>query len=127
MTDSDNPTALNTAPTAGETKVVQTSGATSRPEVSASTIARMMGLATVNELALLEGKIDLLSTRITAMTAKLDRIAASVNGMPSGSDLERIDVQIGSLKSLIKEALVGIVSGAEAKSPAGTTGAAAGK
>jgi hypothetical protein len=75
-------------------------------EISAATIGRMMGLATVSEVKLLEGKMDLLSTKISAITAKLDRLIATANHFPTGSDLERIDVQIGSLKNLLKEGFV---------------------
>jgi len=79
-------------------------------EVSASTIGRMMGLATVAELRLLEGKIDLLTSKLTAITVKLDKLQSTTANFPSGSDLERIDIQIGSLKNLIKEAITGTIN-----------------
>ena len=76
-------------------------------EISAATIGRLMGLATSGELKLLEGKLDLISTKFTALQVKLDKLIATANGFPTGSDLERIDVQVGSLKNLIKELLGG--------------------
>ncbi len=76
-------------------------------EVSAATIGRLMGLATTGDLKLLEGKMDLLSTKFSALQVKLDKLIAAANGFPTGSDLERIDVQVGSLKNLLKEMLGG--------------------
>lgn len=77
-----------------------------RREVSAATIGRMMGLVTLSEFKLVETKIDLLSTRVNALFARLDKITSLLEGTPTGSDLDRIDVQIGALKGLLKEALV---------------------
>src|SRR5437879_3974534 len=74
-------------------------------EVSASTIGRMMGLVTSSEFKLMEGRVDLLQTKITGMVMKLDKVLQILGGAPTGADLERIDVQIGSLKSLIKDML----------------------
>lgn len=98
-------------------EVVDTSAAVSkapvdapRNEVSAATIGRMMGLATVSDLKLLDSKVDLLATKISTITVKLDRAITILSGAPTGSDLERIDVQIGSLRSSIKEALEALKS-----------------
>jgi hypothetical protein len=77
-------------------------------EVSAATIGRMMGLATSTELKLLEGKIDLLSTRMGNVGAKLERLGNLVQNAPTGSDLERIDVQIGALRTMLREAVEGL-------------------
>lgn len=73
-------------------------------EVSAATVARMMGLATAAEVRMLEGKIDLLTTKLNAIGAKLDRLATLASSLAVGADLERIDVHIGSIKSVLKEA-----------------------
>ena len=54
----------------GDTKAADAA----RVEVSAPTIARMMGIATVTELKLLENRIDLLAAKVGGMTAKLDRV-----------------------------------------------------
>ena len=74
-------------------------------EVSATSIGRMMGLATSNEMALLEGKVDLLTTKFSMIVGKLDKLIAATGDFPSGSDLERIDVQIGALRKVIQDAL----------------------
>lgn len=76
-----------------------------RGEVTAQTIGRLMGVATVSDLKLLESKVDLLGSKLTLFATKLDRVVTMLNGAPTGADLERIDVQIGSLKVLIKDVL----------------------
>lgn len=81
-----------------------------RAEVSASTIGRMMGLATTAELKLVEGKLDLIATKVANLTTRMDKVLSILGTTPTGADLERIDVQIGSLKSLIKDVLAGGVS-----------------
>ena len=73
-------------------------------EVSATTVGRMLGLATGSELRLMEGKIDLLSTRVNNMTVRMEKVISTLSQAPTGSDLERIDMQIGSLRVLIREA-----------------------
>lgn len=92
---------------APETKIVVESH---KREVSATTIARMMGVATSSELEVLESKIDVVASKINAITVKVEKMQAVLNRAPSGSDLERIDVNIGSLRSLIREAMAGVQS-----------------
>lgn len=88
------------------TKIVQADLATPKPpEVSAATIGRMLGLATSGELALFESKLDLIATKLAAVTAKVERITGILNASPTGKDLERIDVQIASMRQLLKEGL----------------------
>ena len=74
-----------------------------RGDISASTIARMMGLATVSETKLVEGKIDLLATKISTLQVKIEKALSILGNVPTGADLERIDVQIGALRQLIRE------------------------
>lgn len=83
---------------------------TNKPEISGTAIARMMGVATSTEIKFLESKLDLISGRINNTGVKVDKIISQFQSLPTGSDLERIDVQIGSLKSLIRD-LTLLVSG----------------
>lgn len=83
-----------------------------RPEISGTAIARMMGVATSSELRLLEGKLDLISGRMANLGVKVDKVISQFSSLPTGSDMERIDVQIGSLKALIRD-LALLISGAE--------------
>lgn len=77
-------------------------------EVSAATIGRMMGLVTASDLKLLDSKVDLLVTKVAALTMKLDKALSLLSATPTGSDLERIDIQVGSFKSMLRESMQAI-------------------
>ena len=84
-----------------------------RGEVSAQTIARMMGLTTQSDLKLVEGKLDLLVSRLGTVNVRLERVGQTLQQTPTVNDMERIDVQIGTLRASMRElllALKGIVS-----------------
>jgi hypothetical protein len=85
-----------------------------RVEVSAATVTRMMGIATVTELRLLEGRIDLLTAKVTSVLTKVDKIISTVNALPSGSDMDRLEIQLGAIKAVMKEVLESVSSGDEA-------------
>lgn len=76
-----------------------------RAEVSAKAIGRMMGLATVSELRLLEAKIDVTNTRLEALGHKLDKCTEQLSKLPSGADQERVEVQLASIRGQLKELL----------------------
>ena len=105
----EGPIAVQTSSKTASTVVAQppsTATESGRGDVSASTIARMMGMATAAEFRVLEGKVDLLSTKVNSITGKLERISSALANAPTGSDLERIDVQISSLRTALSEAVV---------------------
>ncbi|MCB0309801.1 MAG: hypothetical protein KDD42_01120 [Bdellovibrionales bacterium] len=87
------------------------SGNGTQREVSATTIGRMMGLATYADLELITTKLDLFSTKINGMATRMEKVMEAVKGMPSGADLERIDVQIASLRTLIRDTLKQMTGG----------------
>lgn len=91
--------------TGSETSILQVSDEPNRGDISAATLGRMMGLATSGELKLLEGKIDLLSSKVNALTVRMEKVMSVISNAPSGADLERIDVQIGHLRTMIRETL----------------------
>ncbi len=74
-----------------------------RGEVSASTVARMMGLATVAEVRLMEGKVDLLGTKLNLLQVKIEKVLTLIGNVATGADLERIDVQIGALRQIMRD------------------------
>jgi len=89
-----------------------TSGEPGRTEMPVSAVARLLGVATATDLGLMEGKMDLIIGKVNALQSRMEKVLTVVNGMPSGADLERIDVQIGALKNLIKESLTGVAAAA---------------
>lgn len=90
------------------TKILQVQADPSRGEVSAATIGRMLGLATVGELNMLESKVDLMTTKMTAVGVRLDRIVSMLSAAPTGKDLERIDVQIAAMRQMLREGLAAL-------------------
>ncbi len=80
----------------------------SRVEVSAQTIARMMGIASATDLQLLEGRLDLLASRVSTMMMKVDKVLASLGTLASTGDIGRLETQIASMKSILREAVESI-------------------
>ncbi|MBX7145655.1 MAG: hypothetical protein K1X79_14485 [Oligoflexia bacterium] len=100
--------AATTVPTADPstvTKILQAQDEKGRGDVSAATIGRMLGLATSGELVMLESKMDLLATKISAVTARVERMVSILSAAPTGKDLERIDVQIAAMRQMLREGL----------------------
>lgn len=76
-----------------------------RVEVSAATVARMMGIASTSDLRVLEGRIDLLTSKVAAILTKVDRCLSMFSSVPSASDVGRLEVQLASVKSMMREVL----------------------
>jgi len=74
-----------------------------RGEMSAAALGRILGLATVNDLNIMEGKIDLLTSKLNQLIMKMEKVLNFTTKAPSGADLERIDVQVGALKAAIQD------------------------
>lgn len=82
-----------------------------RIDVSATTITRMMGIASVSELKLVETRIDLVTAKVTTVLAKFDKLMSTVNALPTGSDIDRLEIQLSSVKSVMKEVLEAVQGG----------------
>jgi hypothetical protein len=91
--------------TAAIPSAVTVNPAGGRVEVSAQTITRMMGIASSTDLKLLEGRLDLLTSKVSSMVLKLDRVLTMLGSVPTPSDIGRLEIQLGSLKSMLREAL----------------------
>jgi hypothetical protein len=81
------------------------SAESNRIEVSAVTVTRMMGIASSSDIKLLEGRVELLSAKVTSLLTKVERVMSMFSSVPSASDIDRLEIQIGTLKSLIREVL----------------------
>ena len=82
---------------------------TMKSEVSARAIGRLMGLATVSELRLLDAKLDSISSRMESVVGRVDKCMEQISKLPSGSDHERVEVQLASIRSQLKELLQHLV------------------
>jgi hypothetical protein len=80
------------------------SGAAGRMEVSAQTIARMMGIASATDLQLIEGRLDLLTSRVSTLMIKVDKLLAGLGALASVGDIGRIETQIASIKAILRDA-----------------------
>jgi hypothetical protein len=97
---------------------------TPKVDVSAGTITRMMGIASTSDVRLLEGRIDLLTAKVSGLVTKVDRVVSMFGSAPSASDIDRLEIQIGTLKALIKEVLEVISSEADNRALASERAAA---
>jgi hypothetical protein len=86
-----------------------------RIEVSAQTIARMMGIASSTEIQLLEGRLDLLASRVSTLMMKVDKVLAGLAALSTQGDIGRIETQIAGVKTLLRDATesIGSVSSTE--------------
>jgi hypothetical protein len=89
-------------------------GANPRVEVSAQTIARMMGIASSTDLQLLEGRLDLLASRVSTLMMKVDKVLAGLGALASAGDIGRLETQVASMKSILREAVESIGAAQEA-------------
>lgn len=85
-----------------------------RVEVSAQTITRMMGIASTTDLKLLEGRVDLLTSKVSSLLMKVDRVLTMFSAVPTPSDIGRLEIQLGSIKSMVREALEAITAASDA-------------
>lgn len=92
-------------------------GAAGRMEVSAQTIARMMGIASATDLQLIEGRLDLLTSRVSTLMIKVDKLLAGLGAVASVGDIGRLETQIASIKSLLRDA-TDVVGGLQPSSSA---------
>jgi hypothetical protein len=77
----------------------------SRMEVSAQTIARMMGIASATDLQLLEGRLDLLATKVSTLMIKVDKIATNLGAVASAGDVGRLETQLAAIKTMVRDAV----------------------
>jgi molecular chaperone GrpE (heat shock protein) len=94
-----------------------------RVEVSAATITRMMGIATSNDLRLLEGRVDVLTSKVASLISKFERVLANLNGLPKSSDMDRLEIQIGGIKTMLREIAGALDNPSSAKSDESKQGA----
>lgn len=97
---------------------------TGKVEVSAQTITRMMGIASTTDLKLLEGRVDLLTSKVSSLLMKVDRVLTMFSTVPTPSDISRLEIQLGSLKSMLREALEAVSTSTTKTAEADTKSAA---
>lgn len=112
-------TALSAEPKFSELKpLVDAKKAASR-DVPISTVVHLLGLPTAQQLSILEGKVDLLNTKLSSVLSKLEKMGTEISAIKADATVGRIDFQINEIKALLKRIVGGTtasVGGTEAKS-----------
>ena len=118
--------AVTPTPTPTATAAIATGTVTDAPrvEVSAATITRMMGIASTTDLRLLEGRVDLLASKVTGLLTKVDRVLSMFGSVPTSSDIGRLELQMGAVKSMLRELLESTDARGQNVQQADTKGAA---
>jgi hypothetical protein len=94
-----------------------------RGDVSVSTISTMLGLATSSDIKLLETRMEQVVQKMALLNTRLEKLMGILPNLPTGADLERIDVQIGGLKSMVREVMTTFATKAQS-SPVSSSEAA---
>ncbi len=97
------PTVLSAAPKQVAGAPAAAAADSPRVEVSAATVTRMMGIASTADLRLLEGRVDLLTSKVTGLLTKVDRVLSMFGSIPTSSDIGRLEIQVGAIKSMLRE------------------------
>ena len=92
------------------------SGERNRTEVSAQTLTRIMGIASVADIQMLEGHLEVVSSKLATLTSKTDKILAALNNVASMADISRLETQVTSIKAGIKEAAESVRSNRKSQS-----------
>ena len=111
LNDSTIPTQIIEANEKGEERpgsAISSASGPARMEVSAQTIARMMGIASATDLQLLEGRLDLLATKVSTLMMKVDKVLTGLGTVASAGDIGRLETQIAAVKSMVREAVEAI-------------------
>lgn len=101
--DSPQPTVMSSPPKQSATPAPTAAAESPRVEVSAATVTRMMGIASTADLRLLEGRVDLLTSKVTGLLTKVDRVLSMFGSIPTSSDIGRLEIQLGAVKSMLRE------------------------
>jgi len=84
----------------------------------------MMGIASTTDLRLLEGRVDLLASKVTGLLTKVDRVLSMFGSVPTSSDIGRLELQMGAVKSMLRELLESTDAKGQHVQQADTKGAA---
>ena len=87
-----------------------------RTEVSAQTLTRIMGIASIADIQMLEGHLEVITSKLATLTSKTDKILAALNNVASIADVSRLETQVLSIRASIKEAAESVRSNRKSQS-----------
>lgn len=103
------------ASSAGSAKTSEQPGvaAAAARDINIATLVHLLGISTSVEVGVIEEKVDMMSSKLTALAAKVDRLALQLEGARHDSFLERIDVQLSDIRAFLKKGVSGGAPGNE--------------
>lgn len=69
-------------------------------ELSAQSLARLLGIASTTDIAALETKLDRLLTKLSLVTTKVERISSDIEDLPD--TLEKLHTSLKQVKELVR-------------------------
>jgi hypothetical protein len=77
-------------------------------EMSVSTLVHLLGLPTAAQFSILEGRIDTLNSRISAVLAKIDRLTNQMETTKTDTLIDRLEFQLSDIRTMLKKAVMGV-------------------
>lgn len=105
---------------AGASPADRRTATTGARDVPISTVVHLLGLSTASQIAVLEDKVDALSTRVNNIAQKLERMAHDLHHAAHSNTIERLDVQVNDLRALLKRLAPKFGAAIEGEPDAGT-------
>jgi hypothetical protein len=84
-------------------------------DMNLSTFIHLLGLPTAAQMALLDSKVDVLMNKLTAMSLKLERLAADLSAVRGDAAVDRIDLQISEIRALLRRLVPAAAASGELK------------
>jgi hypothetical protein len=82
-------------------------------EVPASTIVHLLGVATQNDLSVMESKLDMLISRVATLSMKVDRLVNQLTTISNEFYVDRIDFQLSDIRQMMKKVFPSALSSPE--------------
>ena len=86
---------------AHETSALESKKMGAAGEITASTLLHLLNIPNKNEFKILEKKIDLVSSRLNSLSAKIDTIVSDISSGSLMSALTRIDEQLLAMQQKV--------------------------
>lgn len=94
-----------------DVKAMPATGAQHR-DLTVNALLHLMGLPTGSQLSVLDSKLDLVMTKLTTLSAKIDRMNSQFELLSSTSATERLEFQVSEIRSIMKKFFPQAFSGA---------------
>jgi hypothetical protein len=76
-------------------------------EMSVSTLVHLLGLPSAVQFSILEGRVEALSSRISAVLAKIDRLTNQMEATKTDTLIDRLEFQLSDIRTMLKKVVPG--------------------